>query len=269
MGLARDFPKRLARGVVARGVVARLPLEWVTACVHRVMLWLAARHAPDPAAARYAYAKGDAALTQGQWEDAFRACEIATAADPDWPDAYLLLGYVAAHLGRWDAGRKALERAAQLDGRNPLPLVYRGDLELGARSHAAAEAAFREALRRQPDSTAAWKKLGVALDQQGRIVEAIAALERAQRLAPLDPSILLGLGIALCRAERWDDALEVLEPAVAAQLQSAVAHYYLASALAQRGQWRRAKAHAQAALTLDPGDARLEELAAFANERVA
>lgn len=60
--------------------------------------------------------------------------------------------------------------------------------------HAEAEAAYRRALRREPDIGAWWAGLGISLDASGRGPEAREAFREAQRRGPLDPALADYLG---------------------------------------------------------------------------
>jgi len=60
--------------------------------------------------------------------------------------------------------------------------------------HAEAEAAYRRALRSEPDIGAWWAGLGISLDASGRGEEALAAFREAQRRGPLDPALADYLG---------------------------------------------------------------------------
>ena len=55
------------------------------------------------------------------------------------------------------------------------------------------------------------------LEGQGRLTEALAALERARELAPGDPSVLNALGLCLARLDRMAPALQAFDAAVAIQ----------------------------------------------------
>ena len=79
----------------------------------------------------------------------------------------------------------------------------------------AAAAAYRRALKLQPDSPWYNHHLGTLLDAGlGRPREALPWLERAHRLAPREDDICASRGHCLARVGRLDDAAERLEEAV-------------------------------------------------------
>jgi tetratricopeptide (TPR) repeat protein len=70
-------------------------------------------------------------------------------------------------------------------------------------------AAYRALLKEKPDYVEAHANLGVVLARLGKYEEAIAAYENAYRLAPHLTPILLNLGIAHYRAGQFAKAIEV------------------------------------------------------------
>ncbi|MGH9629755.1 MAG: tetratricopeptide repeat protein, partial [Bryobacteraceae bacterium] len=93
-------------------------------------------------------------------------------------------------------------------------------------------AEFREALRLRPDYAEAHNNLGLVLIQVGDSEKAVAAFREALRHAPAYAGALGNLGAALV-ASRPDEAIHLLEKAVAIQPVFVRAHYNLALAYAQ------------------------------------
>ena len=135
-------------------------------------------------------------------------------------------------------------------------------------------AAYREAIRLQPDYADAHTNLGIALHAQGKLEEAIAAYRTAIRLQPDDarPTYNLGtalqdqgklgggdrrishgdpaparlrprtthnLGTALFEQGKLEEAVAEYREAIRLQPDSAAAHSNLGYALESRGNWRR------------------------------
>jgi tetratricopeptide (TPR) repeat protein len=91
-----------------------------------------------------------------------------------------------------------------------------------ARDWAAAEDAFRRALRFDAKFADAWSELGYALRNQGRYPESLDAYGEALRLRPDFPEALEYLGEAYVKMGRLDDArrtLDRLRPLDAARAQ--------------------------------------------------
>jgi tetratricopeptide (TPR) repeat protein len=108
------------------------------------------------------------------------------------------------------------------------------------------------------------------LEQQGRLPEALARLERARVLAPADVPTLNALGLCLARLDRVTEAMEAFETAATADPNFAPAHFNLGWTAEQAGDIGKAKAAFERAQALTPGDpaphSRLAYLAARAGD---
>ncbi|MCX7222700.1 MAG: tetratricopeptide repeat protein [Burkholderiales bacterium] len=87
-----------------------------------------------------------------------------------------------------------------------------------------AETAFRRALSLNDQLDQAWYGLGLALIQQGRLDEAVAALERNTQLQPMSPYAWYQLGRVHMDRQAPDETTKIIkhlkgfEPKFAAQL---------------------------------------------------
>jgi tetratricopeptide (TPR) repeat protein len=81
-------------------------------------------------------------------------------------------------------------------------------------SAAAAEQHLRAALALKPGYVQGYINLGVALDRQGKIPEAIVSYRRALEIEPNLPETRTNLGVALARNGELDEAIEQLTEAV-------------------------------------------------------
>lgn len=119
-------------------------------------------------------------------EESLLGCRQAAALGLPAPGAVPIRAFLArrlAALGRWDEvieiySRLAAERPREAEWRVRLGAA----LLFGAGKPPEAEAALREALRRDGASADAWALLGCALAAQRKYAEAVTALERAQSL---------------------------------------------------------------------------------------
>lgn len=93
--------------------------------------------------------------------------------------------------GKRVAAEAALRRAVALDPREPRTLRSLGDLELGRRDFAAAEAHYRRALESEPFASKPFKQLALALASSGRRAEAAALVEESARRWPADFEVQL------------------------------------------------------------------------------
>jgi tetratricopeptide (TPR) repeat protein len=131
-----------------------------------------------------------------------------------------------------------------------------GNILLESDSRAAeALVAFREALRRQPNSIEARNGLGLALAGLGRFAEAISEYERALRLKPNFAEARINLGQTLAQQGKFAEAsaqyLEVLRQ----QSNNVPARINLGKLLAVQGRHEEAAAHYREALRLKPENA--------------
>jgi tetratricopeptide (TPR) repeat protein len=115
-----------------------------------------------------------------------------------------------------------------------------GNLRAARGDAAAAEAAYREALKRDPLFVPAHVNLADLRRQQQRDAEAEATLRAALRAVPSAPALHEALGLALVRQGRKADALA--EFAVAAKLAPREARYAYLHAVALHDAGRRADA---------------------------
>ena len=104
---------------------------------------------------------------------------------------------------------------------------------------------------RHPADGQAWKAWGIALLVQGQ--DALAPLQRAMALLPLDAEVPSNLGgVHLARGE-FDQAATCYRRALQIQPGFAQAHSNLGDVLARQGQWAAAEARCREALRLQPG----------------
>jgi Flp pilus assembly protein TadD len=115
-----------------------------------------------------------------------------------------------------------------------------------------AVAAYREAVRLKPDYPAAYINLGVVLGSKGRWDEAVAAYREAVRLRSDDAGPRLYHGIALSVLGRWDEAVAELREATRLRPDFPEAHYRLGIAFGQNGRAGEAVAAYREAVRLKP-----------------
>jgi TolB-like protein len=159
-------------------------------------------------------------LTREDCAAAVEPLKRAVETYPDYAPARGLLAFCqvfATHMGWIDReqgllpGRQQAIRAIALDDRHPwghVSLAYTAMLE---RQTGEAIAAFRRAVRLNPNSAAAHSHLSRGFAFAGRDREAIEHGEEAIRLSPLDPAMALFLGaiaVAHYTAGRYEEAIE-------------------------------------------------------------
>jgi serine/threonine protein kinase/Tfp pilus assembly protein PilF len=100
---------------------------------------------------------------------------------------------------------------------------------------AQSEHEFRCALALDPNNVTGHAWYSVLLDSLGCSDEAIVESKRAQELDPVSPIVTTGVGLALLRARRYDEAIEQLKNALALEPDLVPAHVQLARAYHLRG----------------------------------
>lgn len=143
----------------------------------------------------------------------------------------------------------AWARAAVLEDRrylaayNTLGVVYQ---KRGA--HAKAEQVFRTALAAEPENVHVMGNLVLALQRQGRTVEAEKYAVELRRLQPLAPFALFREGQQAMRDGNFRRAAQLFEREIERAQDYHEFHFWAAVALLQLGENRAAKAHLEKAL---------------------
>lgn len=113
-------------------------------------------------------------------------------------------------LGRIEEAIGELKRAQELDPLSPVLRTSLGYAFYAARQYDLAVHQSRESLEMHPGFYLEYWNLGLALEQQLELGEAVAALEKADTLAEGSPYVLGSLGHAYAIAGRGNDAETVL-----------------------------------------------------------
>ncbi|USR91129.1 tetratricopeptide repeat protein [Phormidium yuhuli AB48] len=196
------------------------------------------------------FERGNAAQSEGRYEDAERTWRRVLEIDPNNVAAYYNLGNALSDQGKLDEAIAAYNRAIQL---NPeyanaynnlgLALYDQGKLD-------EAIAAYNRAIQLNPESAIAYNNLGNALSDQGNLDEAIAAYNRAIELNPEDADAHINLGVALRRQGNLDEAIAAYNRAIELNPEYAGAYYNLGNALRDQGNLEEAIAAYRTALRL-------------------
>lgn len=129
------------------------------------------------------------------------------AAQPENANGLVDRGNLYAQNNMLDAAQQDYTRALRMDPGNPRALYNLGQIDLGRKQFRSAETRFRAALDRAVGdarlATALNYALGLALFQQGKREEAVAAFDRALGYEPEVPEFHYWRGMAL-RALRQD-----------------------------------------------------------------
>jgi tetratricopeptide (TPR) repeat protein len=121
-----------------------------------------------------------------------------------------------------------------------------------AHAYRDAETLWRDTIAKNPASTMARVNLGVLLNQEGRIAEAIAQYRAVLALDPADAEVHNNLGIALAAQGSHGEAMAAYAEALRLDPSDAQAHNNLGNTLATQGRLEEAAAQYVEALALAP-----------------
>jgi predicted TPR repeat methyltransferase len=191
----------------------------------------------------------------GQLEEAERMYRQALRWQPDQPDAYHLLGMLAAQCDRTDKALPLFEQAIALNPAVPeFHTNYGNALILAARIDDA-DAAFARALALRADFPEALMNLATVRRNRGDLDEAERLLHRALALRPDWPSAQLNLAnVALARG-RFEEATTLFRRALNAEPGYVQAYGSFARAASRAGRLADAAAAFRQLLVLDPDNA--------------
>jgi zinc protease len=197
----------------------------------------------------------------GYESEAIRAADRAVELFPDDADAWGWRGWLAAAFGRFDAAQSPLKRAVELEPADAYWQAELGGALLAAGKANASIAVLQRAIELDPQSDAAFD-LERALAELGRTAEAGRVPESRTKydVRPEgqgreaqfgDPD--LAAGVHWTREGDWDRAADSLRRGLERRPRQAHAWEYLAHAELERGDYARAAAAAERAISLDDG----------------
>ena len=201
---------------------------------------------------------GMALFETGRYEEALAALDEALALEPDAPFAAqlsLFAGRAARELGRHGAAGAHLRRAATLDPAAAEPLTELAGVLFAQDRGNEAEELLRRARELRSDDPATAHKAAEALRKAGRYDEAMAAYRDAMRIDPDFAPAHVGMGAALFDRQRHADALESLDRAITLRMDdptAATAHYLAGRTLQGLERMAEAAVHFETAIEHDP-----------------
>ncbi len=209
----------------------------------------AAALAPDHA--EYARAAGALHLRRGNVKRARALLAVALRHARHDPETLFQLGMLHASAGAWRLAIRALRRATRSGNAVRYETeLGRALLHLGQADEACA--AFERALHAQPDDVATLDAYSAALEARGRMETAYNVARHTARLAPGEATIQARAGSIALRLGRVNEALELLDRAVALDSRLVDAHIHRGRALLLLGRAEAALAAAHHARSLAP-----------------
>lgn len=188
--------------------------------------------------------------TQAGMEQRAAFFQDAINKDPTFAPAYLGLGSDYADLGLVYSGVPpeemrlkaigAAQKALELDPELAPAHVLLGTVYEREWRWSEAGAEFKRALELTPNDAAASRQLALWLVCQGRTEEGLAWSHRARILDPMNISGLVDDSLLLFMARHYDESIQILQDALAAQPGNAFAHWSMGYDLVAKGQPRQA-----------------------------
>lgn len=194
------------------------------------------------------------ALEKDESVKALELLEKALKIDPKYPLALALAGWCHAQRSVYNwadniaesqaLARSLAERAADLNGDDPLILAVLGAVHTFVRNYGTARVLLERALALDPNCAWAWSRLGWIDSYSDQPLNAIANFERALRLSPIDPmnfNNYVGLGSAHEVAQEYDKAAAFYRRALEERPNAGWIYRNLASSLSGAGRVEEAK----------------------------
>jgi len=165
---------------------------------------------PNPKNLDLKYALGTALIKTGRpREGVSRVEEVAQSGHS--ADAYLLAGQTLLDLNEFEKARRDLDTALSLDPKLPGIQTLAGKARDKTGDKPAAEAAFRDALRINPEDFEANLYLGAILEERRELDEAKTYLDRALKLRPADSMARYESAMLDSMMGRYETAVLALE----------------------------------------------------------
>lgn len=153
--------------------------------------------------------------------------------------------------GRW-AEAETLYRALLRQSPTDVDALYNLGLTLQLQNKLEdAVITYRQAIALQPEHARSYMNLGAALQDLGRLEEAVAALRKTVALEPNGKSLVNISGL-LQQLDRWDEGLAAGREAIALDPRDPTAHYNVGSALVSLGRIDDAIQELRQAIALRP-----------------
>jgi tetratricopeptide (TPR) repeat protein len=158
---------------------------------------------------------------------------------------HYLLGVALMEGGDMPAAIESLQQADRLEPERSLTLMALGLAQNSRKEYADAKRALRHALDLEPDNIDALAALAEAEAGLGELAPAEDHARRALARTNAHPTANLVIGIVSMKRERYAEARDALNSAIAANPDSPAAHYQLSLAYARLGDEANAKRHVE------------------------
>jgi tetratricopeptide (TPR) repeat protein len=209
----------------------------------------------SPGSIEGSYLLGLVQFRTGRLEAARQSFERVVVKDSSHGNAWLLLGMVHAAAGNFDDAASPFEHACRLVPRQSDACYYLGRNEYARSRFDGAAAAFQKAISLRPGNSRAYTGLALVLEAMGRSPEAEASFRKACHLTETkvrpDEDPRIDFGAFLHRQGRLSAAQDALRPVVNEQPRSARAHFELGRVLSALRQDQDAIVMLEKAVAID------------------
>ncbi len=177
---------------------------------------------------------------------AIRALESLTRIHPTVSEYHYLLGVAQLQIGERAGAIEALELSLELEPGRPLTLIALSTTLNAQKRFEEAREVARRAVRRDPESAEALAALAEAEEGLGEIGAAEEHAAQALARQPEHGRALAAIGRIRMTQERYEEARDVFQRALAGMPGSAQTHYQLSLAFARLGDRESSKKHLDA-----------------------
>ncbi|MDR1963873.1 MAG: tetratricopeptide repeat protein, partial [Planctomycetaceae bacterium] len=154
----------------------------------------------------------------GHAEQLLQYCQNLTEENPKYAKAWMLYGLTAERRGLIEDAANAFQNATQLDSKDTVAPFYLGELRMVQGRLSEAIDALEIAAQRQPTRTeirAVLQTLGRAYERFGEPQKSAAVWNKLEQLFPEDPEMLVQIAELLESENRFDEALKRYEKLIA------------------------------------------------------
>jgi adenylate cyclase len=192
-----------------------------------------------------------------------RISEEAIAIDPEFPQAYTLLGstyMMDMYFGLSKSPKSSLDKAVEftqkaifLNDSDPYSHSLSGWLYVLAGKHDKAIVDCERAIFLDPNSAIAHLRMGMALRYAGRHEEAVRSSERALRLNPIPPGVYFRcLGLTYIFVGKYEEAIAAFKKSLDRSPNDFLTHFSLACGYSLADRNEDAQAEAKKVLQINP-----------------
>lgn len=219
----------------------------------------------DPSFAAAELGRAETLRRSGKTEAAIEVMEQLARLEPDNPAVHITLGDTLRGLERYDAASRAYDAAIALydDPQRPQWLLFfaRGISHERMDRWEEAEADFRKALELNPDQPQVLNYLGYSFVEKGENYdEALAMIEKAVAAQPNSGYIIDSLGWVQFRLGQYGEAVKNLERAAELMAVDPVVNDHLGDAYWAVGRETEARFQWKRALSFDPEEKDAERI---------